>query len=139
MRNWNKDKNRERDVHGLDFILPMRNWNWWFVAVLYCSKGGILSYLWGIETRVAKTRFCRRVWFYLTYEELKLAPRVIGIDEAHWFYLTYEELKLSFILLTVSELYGFYLTYEELKHLLDAQEGIYEYWILSYLWGIETL
>ena len=121
----------------MDFILPMRNWNGArdrFNIVI----GGILSYLWGIETMYHLTPN-ERMWkrFYLTYEELKHARSNSFSYCSYDFILPMRNWNVN----NIARLFGFKLILSYLWGIetifLHGVEGIHAS-ILSYLWGIET-
>ena len=94
----------------------MRNWNSAFTLIPTLHPP-ILSYLWGIET-------CLFSFLVLTSKPDFILPM------RNWNKDHRSALCIGFR--------GFYLTYEELKLLNGSVKSLPSYWILSYLWGIET-
>ena len=95
----------------------MRNWNSSISVHPTAKAVGILSYLWGIET-------CLFSFLVLTSKPDFILPM------RNWNKDHRSALCIGFR--------GFYLTYEELKLLNGSVKSLPSYWILSYLWGIET-
>ena len=116
MRNWNLKQSQTEPKQSRDFILPMRNWN----------------------PRTPAVRATRGMGFYLTYEELKRIFRIYahsvngkilsylwgietgsGCDSLHMgradFILPMRNWNLSTVYIRRSRFQRFYLTYEELK------------------------
>ena len=122
------------------WIVPMRNWNPSYTAMVAFALKEFGSYLWGIETtpqELADTSGFPGL--DRTYEELKL----LTMKSGEWMTIgcldrTYEELKPPFPQMIGAVFRRLDRTYEELKlHAIHrGQCAPLEFG--SYLWGIET-
>ena len=98
-----------------------------------------LLYLWGIETIIMISLWYHfAITFLLYLWGIETANMSVILRLYIYFYSTYEELKLFFEFITYFPFYYFYSTYEELKQFLWTYFSQLKKTFLLYLWGIET-